>query len=102
MLFIDRVRQFKGQVFSLMTEFCKDESKLDYDAMAKLICDHEELGDENVIKFAMKKIQSVSSSINESEKKLSSVVEAIQFKHKRMMNFVLEKNDFNKADFFDV
>ena len=29
------------------------------------------------------------------------MIEAVQYKYKRMMNFVLEKNNFKSSDFFD-
>lgn len=58
--------------------------------MAKLISDYEGLEDKGVIGWAMKRIQSISPTINQAEKKLNGVIEAIQFKHKKMMNYVLD------------
>ena len=69
--------------------------------MAQMVNDYEELKGEGIIGWALGRVQSISTTINEAERKLKGVIEAIQYKHKRMMNFVLEKNNLRSSDFFE-
>ena len=47
----------------------------------------------------MRRVKSICPTISQSQKKLNGVIEAVQFKYKRMANFVLEQNDYKKGDF---
>ena len=62
--------------------------------MATLISDYEAHEDKGLIGWALGRIRTISPTINQAEKKLNGVIDAVQFKYKRMMNYVLEKNNF--------
>lgn len=99
--FIIKVKNFRNQVLSWVTELCKEDGKKDFDAMAKLISDYEELDGKGLIGWAIGRVKTISPTISQADKKLSGVLDALSFKYKRIMNFVLEKNDFRSSDFFD-
>lgn len=50
----------------------------------------------------MERIQTISPTINQADKKLNGVIQAVQFKHKRLMNFVLKNNIKNNNNQDDV
>ena len=101
-VFISQVRTFRETVQAWVTELCREEGKKDYDRMAHLISDYEQVENKGIIGWALGRVQSISPTINQAEKKLKGVSEAVQYKYKRMMNFVLEKNNFKSSDFFDT
>ena len=61
-VFINRIRSLREQVLTWTTEMCKEESKRDYDKMAELISEFEQLGDKGVISWAMGRISTISPS----------------------------------------
>ena len=65
-------------------ELTREESKRDYDAMAKLIKEYEKpAGDKesgSAINWALDRIQTISSTINSAESKLNSVRDSVKFR----------------------
>ena len=61
--------------------------------MAKLISDYEDLENKGTIGWALGRIRGISPTINKAETKLNGVIDAVKYKYKRMMNFVLEENE---------
>ena len=99
MTFRRRMMDFRNQVQLWVFELCKEESKRDFDCMAKLVSDYEGLGDKGAIGWAMGRITTLSSTINQAEKKVNGVFEASQINDKRIMNFMLEKNNLTMDKF---
>ena len=62
MKFKDRIYSLREQVLTWVTEMCKEEGKRDYDKMAELISEFEQLGDKGVISWAMGRISTISPS----------------------------------------
>ena len=62
MKFKDRIYSLREQVLTWVTEMCKEEGKRDYDKMAQLISEFEQLGDKGVISWAMGRISTISPS----------------------------------------
>ena len=81
--FSQRIRGFKEQILKWVTELCKEESRRDFDNMAKLISDYEKLEHEGVIGWALGRIHAYFPTIDQAEKKLNGVIEAVQYKNKR-------------------
>ena len=102
MSFMNRIIAFREQVLSWVTELCKEECKKDYDKMAQMVRNYEKTEDSKcLIKWAIQRIQTTAPTINEANRKLKAVLEAIQCKDKRMVSFVLEKNNLRAKDFFE-
>ena len=47
----------------------------------------------------MGRIRTISPTINQADRKLNGVIDAVKFKYKRMMDFVLEENDLRSNVF---
>ena len=65
-------------------ELTREESKRDYDAMAKLIKEYEKpAGDEesvSAVDWALDRIRTISPTINSAENKLNSVIDSVKFR----------------------
>ena len=83
--FIQKIRSFRDLVYDWIFELCKEESKLDFDTMARLISTNEDLcksvvggkGEEGVISWAMDRVHSISPTIQGADQKLNGVISAI-------------------------
>ena len=51
-VFISQVRTFRETVQAWVTELCREEGKKDYDRMAHLISDYEQVEDKGIIGWA--------------------------------------------------
>ena len=100
--FSQRIRGFKEQILKWVTELCKEESRRDFDNMAKLISDYEKLEHEGVIGWALGRIHAYFPTIDQAEKKLNGVIEAVQYKNKRFQQIILEKNKIERHDLSQV
>ena len=78
--------------------------------MAQIIIVHEQQREDqstdhhdrsNLIDWAVNRVKSISPTINEAEVRLKGVLEALNYKQKSMMEFVLKKNHLSSAKFFD-
>ena len=77
MTFSLKVRNFRDKVLTMVTELCKEDGKKDFDAMAKLVSEYEQLEDKGLIGWALGRLQTISPTIGLADKKLSGVLEAI-------------------------
>lgn len=101
MKFRKRVLAFREQVQEFTLELCKEENKLDFDRMADLIHEYDGFDSKNIIQRSLQDIRLNYPTIQQAEKKLNDIIEATQFNNKRMMNYLIEKNDLQKSLFFD-
>lgn len=83
-----------------VTELSKEDGKRDFDAMAKLVSDYEQLADKGTIGWALGRIQSISPTINSADQKLNKVIEAVRYKYKRMTDFVLDEHELRNSSVF--
>ena len=92
----------RDQVQEWTSELCKEENRRNYDRMAQLVSEYEGLEEgQGIISWALERVQSISPTIMGAVKKLNGIIEATQFSDKRMMNYILEKNNFSKKDFWE-
>ena len=57
--FVLKMRSFKRQVFAFVSELIKEEGKRDFDKMARMINDLENLGGKGIIKWALDRVQTI-------------------------------------------
>ena len=55
-VFISQVRTFRETVQAWVTELCREEGKKDYDRMAHLISDYEQVEDKGIIGWALGRV----------------------------------------------
>ena len=68
--------------------------------MAAMVLDYEKVEEgKGLIQWAISRIHTTAPTINEAERKIKGALEATQYKQKRMIKFVLEKNNLSSTDF---
>ena len=63
-IFMSKLRKLRQLVYEWLQELCKEPDKRDFDQMAKLISDYEQLDGQGVIGWALERVKSISPTIN--------------------------------------
>ena len=86
------MRNLREQVFVWVSELCKEDGKRDFDVMARLISDYEKLDGKGLIGWAQGRVRTIAPTISQAERKLSGVIEAVQFKQRKMKGYARQSD----------
>lgn len=90
--FTQKIKSLRLLVLNWAIELSKEEGKKDFDAMAKLISDYEQLEDRGTVGWALNRIRSISPSINDAENKLNKVIDSVKYKLRFVSDNLIEDN----------
>ena len=99
--FTQKIKSLRLLVLDWAIELSKEEGKKDFDAMAKLISDYEQLEDRGTVGWALNRIRSISPSINDAENKLNKVIDSVKYKLRFVSDNLIEDNAHRLKLFHD-